>query len=284
MKIKDILNETLTDIVFHTTNIKSAISILKNGRFNLSSTFEYSKEKELTGKMFYLSVARTKTNDYRMEGFSDGYIVTFVLNGRWFNQRNKSKAVDYFEKDREEYRKYGKEMASETEDRIISDKGFIDFKGKENKAIREIHVFYYDDNRDEIRLILEAKKKNIPIYFYDNKQNYIVMNKSKSLNLKDIYKDKKFTHNYDSDLDDTHKEISFKDFADIFDKHDKKELSKTTKLIMNQQVDMISKLDDIYKNDPEKYNKVLRKFKKHGITTLRELMKFIENKWFKRDR
>ena len=80
------LFESVSSIVYHSTQLYSAAQILNDSRFRLAASSGTETELALqkSNKPYYLSTTRSKVGDYTLHQFyKDG--VVFVLNGDWFN-------------------------------------------------------------------------------------------------------------------------------------------------------------------------------------------------------
>lgn len=178
--------EGISDILYHYTYISNLISILKLNKFatssNLGSTADANRDK---GKFFFFSTSRSKG----MSGYGGrhGSNAVFVLDGRKLQQTFKGKPMDYWNwstkssdyKDKNSYR--DALLSKELEDRIITDKPFIE---PANIYIKEIHIKIYSEHTDkeevqEIQTL--AGQYNIPVYFYIDDQAYALQNKSKAI-------------------------------------------------------------------------------------------------------
>jgi len=175
-----IINEALTDIVYHFTSVNALINIFKTDKFMISHVFTGGDDEKINrGKFFYFSTTRGKTNPYQM------YTVKLVLNGRRLSQNYKGGAVNYFGVDMGKRRVLRK--GHEWEDRIFTNKPYIP---DATKYILEIHVFLddilLDDNKipNEIKETVEEARKNfIPIFLYDKRKYWLMENKTKALDL-----------------------------------------------------------------------------------------------------
>lgn len=168
MKINEILVESLSRVVFHYTNILSALKILKSGNFELSSALGSIEEKTMPkGYYYFLSTTRTSHGGYHDIVGDTG--VLFKLDGNWYNQRYLSRSFDYWENrdpSKLHHRKH------EAEDRLFSREPIVPISG-----VSEVHVLVKDDADDRRkmwarRVLIEAKKRNIPIFLYKIADNW----------------------------------------------------------------------------------------------------------------
>jgi hypothetical protein len=95
------LFESVSSIVYHSTQLYRAAQILNDSRFRLAASSGTETELALqkSNKPYYLSTTRSKVGDYTLHQFyKDG--VVFVLNGDWFNYNYKGGPVDYWGRNR----------------------------------------------------------------------------------------------------------------------------------------------------------------------------------------
>lgn len=286
------LFESMTSEAYHFTSIESALKILSTERFNLTAAYGTKSEKDLQkkGKSFYLSTTRSKVGDYTISNaWSQG--VVFTLNSDWFNARYVTKPVDYWT---------GSSMRmgrhSESEDRVMSDTPTIDFNGKIRSVIKSCHIFVSPDQkrfvRDAVALYRECKKKNVPVFIYDDPKNFALQKKSVSIQkfieiAKNVQIDTKSYYPRD-------KKKTIKKWAELvhLDKYDK--LSKDTKSMLYyiargtyQDIylkDAITGLEaDLHNNkrDPEISGKFDKLFKKMGADGVADFVTKISQKWGK---
>lgn len=116
MRLKEALEpmmEGISDIVFHSTNIDSAINILKSDSIALSFSSKTAIEYDFGGgRAFFLSTSRSK-----MGVFASAKDITLHLNGRALSRNFAGRPVDYFG---------GDTFTDEMEDRIVTNKPTID--------------------------------------------------------------------------------------------------------------------------------------------------------------
>jgi hypothetical protein len=174
------LNEAITDEVYHFTQIDVLKKILQTNQFITTSVIGTPTDMGINrGRFFFFSTTRSK---------SDGYVtgtVKLVLDGRRLSQRYKGVAVDYwrFSKNRDDYESdadYKNALTNtEMEDRIITNDPIIP---NAISYIKEIHVVIHDYvgiKKNVLDFIITTTKdKNIPIYFYTNKKDWLLQNKN----------------------------------------------------------------------------------------------------------
>lgn len=188
------LFESLSDIVFHSTRIPNLINILKTNTFVLSTSLGTASDKDLDipGYDFYMSLSNVKEGGYD-KGMSPD--VKLVLDGRKFNQRYKSKPVEYWGST---YHNAARERAEkliasqgslsksqikeqtrydENESRLFSTKSTIP---NAKSYIKEIHILFDRNPRKSTVEELMKVAGDIPIYSYVNQDDFATMNKAKS--------------------------------------------------------------------------------------------------------
>lgn len=186
MRLLKIINEGISDVLYHSTSVRRVLSILSNNQFRLSpslgvpSELEFAPEK----KVYYMSFSRNPSDDYRRisSDHGSGGESTLVIDGRKLKQDGYSgRPIDYWGPT---FRKQstGLPLKDEMEDRLFSSEPYID---NASKYVREIHVYMgtnpYDQTIKELRSAkIMASKKNIPIFLYSSFQDYNLLTKKTS--------------------------------------------------------------------------------------------------------
>lgn len=114
------LSEAVSDIVFHATSLEAAWKILETGEFRLTSSYGWGDESKFqpsNNYRYYMSVTRSPTGVYH-SNWEQGVI--FKLNGRAFNNRYRSRPVDFFAAMASPRTSPGDGKGNEFEDRIFS--------------------------------------------------------------------------------------------------------------------------------------------------------------------
>lgn len=173
-----------TPILYHLTNSYAAVSILRHNEFHLKPAEGTSSEEDLTNNSYYLSTTRHRLGGYTLSSIYKNSVI-FVLNGTKLNQRYKIIPVDYWKaRDMEGISKETRTKYEESEDRVLSKKPKI----KANPYILEIHAHINDHSMNLKRFCLYKK---IPIYFYSNIKDLLLMNKKNSVKVNIEYQKKK---------------------------------------------------------------------------------------------
>lgn len=197
---EDMLNEGLSNILYHFTYTSSLLSILKYNKFatssNLGSNADSWKDK---GRFYFFSTQRTKG----MSGYARHHgNVAIVLDGRKLNYTFKGYATDYWNwsKKRSDYKSIGDYtnalQSEENEDRIVTNKPYID---NANKYIIEIHILV-NENEDKDRVYeIESlcKNLNVPVFFYTDDNSFKLQDKRKAIPLANISLEPKDKSAYD---------------------------------------------------------------------------------------
>jgi len=186
------LNEGLSDIVYHYTHVGNIPNILSTNKFNTSSNIGTTADAQKDrGRKFYFSTQRTKGKSGY--GKAHGSNAVLVLDGKKLMQRYKGAPIDYWNwsmnpKDYDNKQTYMQALQSkELEDRIFTDEPYIE---NATDYILEIHVdlsnpwFIKKSRAQDIENF--AKFDGIPIYFYDDQNQYQLQNKAKAKPLEQI--------------------------------------------------------------------------------------------------
>lgn len=162
MKLRDLLNEAPSSIVYHFTSFDSAQKILTSNTISLSPFVAKGVESQVvdTDKTFYLSTTRSKLGRYGQNHFK---MLAFVLDGRKLSSNYSAKSVDYWG-----------DRSSEMEDRILSNKPHIT---NANEYIKSVDMFVRPEDMEESlgqlkAVVLAADAINIPTRIFDSIQNF----------------------------------------------------------------------------------------------------------------
>lgn len=202
MRLREILLERLTSIVYHATSYQRGLDILLNSSFKLSkitnSGVVHNKE-EKKKYPYYLSLARTTSSGYVKERVGKNGAIVFELDGDMLSNNFKGKAVDWYgDMSYDEKRKDSLNMSMnrgekesldkdeflrhfEHEDRLYSKKPYLlNF----DKYIKAVHIENTPKKygNSTIEGIKELKKK-YPIYLYDDYKDMLLKKTSKAKRL-----------------------------------------------------------------------------------------------------
>lgn len=202
IKLKHLIDEGLSDIVYHYTNIHNLKSIVQHNKFHTSLALGSEADLNANSKKFYyMSTTRSKGTGYNIGN------VCLVLDGRKLNQKYKGMPVDYWQhsKDPKDYytmsQYFHYAFRSELEDRIILDNPYIE---NALSYIKEIHIYidpvYKDKNLTNVEYIDSHIPAHIKLYFYNNEKYFRTQSINKSINLNSSMFDT--GNNEINDLDD----------------------------------------------------------------------------------
>lgn len=173
MKIRELLQESLSRIVFHATSIRRATDIIEQGKFKLAADFAKPSETKSTKPVFFLSTTRSRYGAYHVD--SDGYVgdftVLFTLDGNALNQRYKGVSVDYWQM----YNDAGIRMKDEMEDRLFS----YDREIPAIKYITTVDVLVnqegsYKNNRNDLLYFYNlCKRKGLNVRFFSDRKSFL---------------------------------------------------------------------------------------------------------------
>ena len=182
MLVNDILIEKhYSGPLYHVTDSESAIKILKDSEFMFTNALgSFSERRFIFDKeyKYFMSTSRSKVHGMRNKIDVLFYATTFVLDPSWF--ANKKEYIinplwfGYEATVSPEYK--------ESEERIWSNKQLHSID-----SIRETHCLFLKkdeanyNNLKKIRLLCE--RNNMPCYFYNDVNSYLMLNKKKAVNI-----------------------------------------------------------------------------------------------------
>lgn len=185
MRAHEFLTESASRVLFHTTTkIEATYNILQTGNFKLTSMTGNKVELDTSnvkGYPYYMSTARSKHNIFAKQqyGMQRPGTTTFNLNGDIINRHYKATPVDYFR---------NRKISTETEDRIYSKTPLIPID-----CVEEIHIYTGHhalmDSTVSLKLrkvAILAKRRGIPIYFYNQMRYLKDQNRSEALSGKEL--------------------------------------------------------------------------------------------------
>jgi hypothetical protein len=246
--MKKILEEGLSDIVYHFTYIHSVVDILEENRFKLSTNL--GSDADLTtskNKFYFFSTTRSKTKQYRNGN------VKIKLDGKKLGYKYKGFPIDYWQYsknpkdwgDKSGYRQTL--LSSEEEDRIISNKPYID---NSKSYILEIHILLSKFEFENLKKLINFSKE-IPIFFYTDKKSFLIENKRNVVNINDI----NFTKEDSEEGYNYVEEFSLWRLASLLSYDDEEMKNKVVEVLskkMSKQ-DVVNKIDETLKKDNYKY-------------------------------
>lgn len=276
-ELNTIINEALTDIVYHFTTGYKLLNIINTNKFLTTSTIGSDNERELSkGKAFFFSTTRSK---------STGYVrgnTKLVLDGRKLTQRYKAAPINFWAMDG-----FSNSVDSEQEDRIMTDKPYID---NAIDYILEIHILVTESttlSKKDINQLTElSKTKNIPIYYYQETKDWLEQNPKNRINPLDstklrfedepIYNDDEFDWEY-----------RFFKPAALYAYNNQENYNRVLELIPREKHELFNELlrkqirihlkpDADYRDDTIRvYDSLLRNVKAHPNPDLRKLLELL---------
>ena len=178
-----LLKEGISNIVYHLTTLQNAAKIINENRFILSPAFMSRVERKISNKkLFFMSTARSLTSDYFK--IAESKDVILVLDGQKLSTKFKGKPVNYWDHIVSGHEKTPDEM----EDRIFHNDQYIN---DAKKYIKEIHLFLIDTDMtwgltpNDIKSLITLKKSKIPLFVYNDKRDFLNLNKKNNKKLKD---------------------------------------------------------------------------------------------------
>jgi len=187
IQLKKILQERISDTVYHITSTFRLHNILKTNKFILTSNLTSREYPMSYGKFYYLSTARTPQNLYFYTNVNNYGTAILVLDGNKLNNNYKGKSVSYYNSG-DSTTRVNKFSTFESEDRILTNNSEIP---NAKLYIKEIHIYclnYYDVLT--LKYIKEIIKMSntISVYLYNNIHNFLLLNKNKSIDISNIIK------------------------------------------------------------------------------------------------
>jgi hypothetical protein len=171
VKITEILTESLSQVAYHYTNVSAAAKILQTGEFQLSSVYgSVEAHYAPPGQPFFFSTTRTRHGGYHT--YVGRTAAMFVLDGQWFNQRYKSRPVDYWLNRSPDPNNSHTYKTHEAEDRVFSKNPNIPLGGVES-----VHILVSPDAEGTMvaqarQAIIAAKRRGIPVYYYEDESSW----------------------------------------------------------------------------------------------------------------
>lgn len=311
MKLKAIYNqltEGLSKVLYHRTSVGSVLSILQDNEFRLTTSVGTKSDARDTsgGRWYFLSTARTLSSGYYRS--TSGLHAFITLDGDKLQQRYKGYPVDYWQystkpEDWSSPERYSDAMSSkEMEDRIVHDKSTIpDAK----KYITEISVVIPTNfktgevNLEGLqasklrKLVIEAKKNNIPIYLYKNFSDLRAHNVGKAIDIDaiDLSGHRDITRGYISREDDRrlghHVSSAVKAYyANGYDGLD----ADTRKFVLQLRSDYKLYRDEMIRSvagdikwqnsqDNKWGNQITKLMQKHKFTSVDQFIDMLHEKW-----
>ena len=133
--IRGIINEGLSDTLYHFTSLQAGFSIAKDDIIYLQSAFSKDSDNYDKKRKFYLSCTRIYSSQFGYSKRFSGEGVRITLDGRKLSERFKGKAINYWNGLNDKYSYY--KSARQGDDDILNDYPVRDFKEKNPNASEE---------------------------------------------------------------------------------------------------------------------------------------------------
>jgi hypothetical protein len=184
--------------VYHALDVYALNKLLKNNSFELSPNVSNVETEMGNDKYYFLSTMRNKSGSFFLGVSKDTKYplkhAYLELDYDYLKSKMKSKPVDYW--------KAGRKNSEEEERFWTNDDQLTNVA----KFIKAIHVFLRKDALTEhrkmyVNLYWQAKFKSIPLYFYDNPQNFVLGKKPLDLDFENELDYDRAKSDYGNDIE-----------------------------------------------------------------------------------
>lgn len=176
IKLKHILTEVISDMVWHFTHPNVVSKIIDQNKFELTIGASADASKFAGKRPYFLSLARQKSG-----GYGKNYTCRIQLDGKKLSQKYKGGAIDYWQTvtptgpkgDEFEDRLYSFEPAiPNARNYIIKVDVFLDIPTYTD-AFGQVHTMRGDDNTEHIVNAMDScLKQNIPCFLYRDQKKF----------------------------------------------------------------------------------------------------------------
>jgi len=299
MKIKEIITEGLSRVLFHKTGIMNLIKILEFNSFQPSGVVKpvEIQFKTSADQLYYVSFARSKRSAYMTD--TDGKVsvsdAIIVVDGRNLQNNYSGSSVDYWQSS-----VFGHEM----EDRLYTHKPDIP---NASKYIKEVNLFFPDPRTDSeilgkmqeerkeqffryIRMVIKlCKQLNIDLYIHKTTSSMLAPRPTDLVNPRTFFetrpepesrRDLSGLRNKENEMINVIKELIYKDDIDDLSKRARSYAFDFRRGRVSD--DFIRQMETALHNDatdPDKLNPILQTMRQNGIKTIRELAEVIADTW-----
>lgn len=286
MRYTEFLLEGLSDKLFHYTKLNVAANILQTKSFKLASTVGDHDENKIgdTSKYpYFMSTSRTLTGSYHNQAkVTDGVI--FNLDGRWLGQRYKGAPIDFFQDKADTTSHHG----FEAEDRIFSKTPDISIK-----CVKSVHILV-DTTKSDLNIVKQiiefCKSNTIPCFVYTSKKAWVLQDKRNIIQdvnalVSQSANKPKYTIPKLKQLVPWMQliELENEDGFSVLEPDVKKLALKIANTDLDKITDQLTSImRQNSKPDNDEYEsatKVIKYMKANGLTTLRDLVDNIVDKW-----
>ena len=182
----DNINEGLSSVLYHATSLIGAESILRQDRFQLANIVATKAERRLQKEFYFISFARSLTSEFTRFLYPSTGDVIFKIDGDSLSKNYKGSPVNY----------WSGTSKRELEDRLVLDTPIIEGA---KRFIQEIYIYVGGkDSNNEIgflseseqsfirKIVISAKKSDIPVFIYKRQIDLISRNKANSISVEDL--------------------------------------------------------------------------------------------------
>lgn len=162
-----LLFERISDKLWHFTQPSTVLAILKTNK--IGCTFSQNRSDAYSNKhLYYICMSRTRT--VYDNSWGENKVARIQFDGYELNKHYSGRPINYYGWSKGGFQERG---AFEYEDRIFSDKPYIDNASKYITRIDLLYNIEQANNANTYKEILQlSKETGIPVYFYDNKKDY----------------------------------------------------------------------------------------------------------------
>jgi len=270
MRIQHLL-EGLSPVLYFFTKNPSAYNIAKNGWIDLGLASRNEYEVDISNGMFFLSTTRSRVGGFHKDK-SGGTL--FTLDGNKLRQKYSGKPTDYYHQ--------SSTMPDEMEDRIVTKDSRIPLLNYVTRA--DVH---WSEDAKAMYAIL--RKRGIPVYVYENQNDWLLGNKNKAMSHEAIVskegrttlKKERIPSTQESDIFD----VIFKLYnAKQYDDIDYNTRTKIKDLLYDDSSELRRVLNNVgvnwRKRDhySDQLNKLTRIFKRERVTNARQFGEVLRDK------
>lgn len=300
----DNINEGLSSVLYHATSLIGAESILRQDRFQLANIVATKAERRLQKEFYFISFARSLTSEFTRFLYPSTGDVIFKIDGDSLSKNYKGSPVNY----------WSGTSKRELEDRLVLDTPIIEGA---KRFIQEIYIYVGGkDSNNEIgflseseqsfirKIVISAKKSDIPVFIYKRKIDLISRNKANSISLDDLDLSGQYWYRYNINweskanpwlfilynmyitnkkeelmkyLTATEREKLENFYANIPRGHASNDME--INYVKNVILDIEKSIDNISKTNSTISNKIISIMKREGWTSIEEFFNAMKEKW-----
>lgn len=287
--IKKVINEGISDIVYHFCGLAIGYNICKTNKIFFTPSINTQSESDLNGKnSYFLSTTRQRNTNFGYSvRFSSGNSVRITLDGRKLRENLSGKPTDYwytpsltlnskqsYYKDKSNFSTAQHHISNESEDRLFSRKQILD---NASKYILSVDVFLRNNMLDEEKKAYIDKFLSTPlsnlIRIFDNQKDFNSLDGRNAINSK-----YNFTPSQDV-IDSVNNNLTLSDGFFYLDEnnkylgimgeflfiifYDNKKIRDNRSKCENEIVKLLKKygLDELLPNVPSYYDEMMKKIR-----------------------